>query len=227
MEAIILAGGFGTRLREVVSDVPKPMAPVGDKPFLEIIINNLIKHGVKRIVLAVGYKSEIIVDYFGNSYKGIELIYSFEDEPLGTGGCITKAIDLITEDRFYVINGDTFFDINLNNLKLVSADIVIASKEMYNFDRYGKLVIDFNDKLLAFAEKQYNEHGFINAGIYLINKDVFSKFELPKKFSLETDFFEKYITELDIKVVKFNNYFIDIGIPSDYIQFQKDIKDYE
>ena len=118
MEAIVLAGGLGTRLRSIVLDLPKPMAPIGDKPFLEYIFKYLKKSGVTRVVLSVGYKWKVIEEYFGSSFENIELVYSVENEPLGTGGAIKKAMTKIEGEKVYIINGDTFFDVNLNALSL-------------------------------------------------------------------------------------------------------------
>lgn len=222
MEAIILAGGFGTRLQSVVSDVPKPMAPVNGKPFLEYILKLLKKHGFNRIIMAVGYKSEVIVNYFGNKYLDMEILYSNEDYPLGTGGCIKKALELVNDEYVYIINGDTYFDINLSNMK-TKKDIMIACKYMSNFDRYGKVIIE-NNRIVKFQEKKPNQDGYINGGIYLFRKNIFDGFNLNEKFSLEVDFFEKYINELYIEPFLSNDYFIDIGIPDDYKKFQEDLR---
>ncbi|MDQ4678449.1 sugar phosphate nucleotidyltransferase, partial [Stenotrophomonas maltophilia group sp. RNC7] len=134
MEAIILAGGFGTRLRHIVSDVPKPMAPVNDKPFLEYILNYLSKYNFSKVIMAVGYKSDLIKEHFGNSFKGIKIEYSEEVIPLGTGGAIKKAVSICKDEEIFIINGDTFFDVNLREMKAIhgdsSCDITIAAKEM-------------------------------------------------------------------------------------------------
>ena len=127
LEAIVLAGGLGTRLKSVVSNVPKPMAPIGDKPFLEYILKYLKKNGITRAILSVGYKSEIIEEYFGNNFEGIDLVYSVEKEPLGTGGAIKKAMSKVKSNQVYIINGDTFFDINLKSLILEDNSKIILS----------------------------------------------------------------------------------------------------
>ncbi|MBD3842888.1 MAG: NTP transferase domain-containing protein, partial [Campylobacterales bacterium] len=151
MEAIVLAGGLGTRLKSVVSNVPKPMATIGDKPFLEYILKYLKKNGITRVILSVGYKLEIIEEYFGNNFEGIELIYSKEDEPLGTGGAIKKAMSKVKSSKVYIINGDTFFDVNLKSLILVdNSKITLSLKHMKNFDRYGCVESDENNLVTAF-----------------------------------------------------------------------------
>ena len=215
MEAIVLAGGLGTRLRSVVSDVPKPMAPINDKPFLEYILEFLNNQNIKKVILSVGYKWEMIKDYFGDKYKDIELVYNIEKEQLGTGGAIKDSLRLTKSDKVYVLNGDTFFNIDLSKMKLDNNLIEIALKEMKDFDRYGVVEIDENRYIRNFKEKSYYNQGFINGGIYLIKKNIFEKFDLPKKFSFEK-FLENNFQNLKAKGKVFNSYFIDIGIPEDY-----------
>lgn len=222
MEAIVLAGGLGTRLRGVVSDVPKPMAEVAGKPFLKYILDELSKAGFSKVVLAVGYKKEVIMDYFGNSYKGMDILYSNEDVPLGTGGCIKKAISLIDNEYVFIINGDTMFKVDYTKMK-TNNDIMIACKYLESFDRYGKVEFD-NNRIISFKEKMPNQTGYINGGIYLFKKDLFNKFKCDEKFSLEKDFFEKYINELYIEPYLSNDYFIDIGVPEDYFKANEDFK---
>ncbi|AVQ29847.1 nucleotidyltransferase family protein [Fusobacterium varium] len=221
MEAIVLAGGFGTRLKEVVSDVPKPMAPVNGKPFLEYLLKDLSKKGIKHVILAVGYKKEIIKEYFKNKYEDIEITYSEELVPLGTGGAIKKALKLVKEEDVFIVNGDTFFDVDLKGMKEFHTEnksiLTVAVKEMENFDRYGSLVIKEN-RIIEFEEKKKKDKGKINGGIYLIKKDLLSRME-KENFS-----FEKEVLE-DKKVEKYSyeseGYFIDIGIPEDYFKIRK------
>lgn len=221
MEAIVLAGGFGTRLKEVVSDVPKPMAPVNGKPFLEYLLKDLSKKGIKHVILAVGYKKEIIKEYFKNRYENIEITYSEELTPLGTGGAIKKALKLAKEADVFIVNGDTFFDVDLKGMKEFHTEkkstLTVAVKEMKNFDRYGSLVIK-EKKIIEFEEKKKKAKGKINGGIYLIKKDLLNRIE-KEKFS-----FEKEILE-DKKIEKYSyeskGYFIDIGIPKDYYLFKE------
>lgn len=227
MEAIVLAGGFGTRLKEVVSDVPKPMAPVNGKPFLEYLLKDLNKKGIKHVILAVGYKKEIIKEYFKNKYEDIEITYSEELVPLGTGGAIKKALKLVKEEDVFIVNGDTFFDVDLKKMKEFHTEnksiLTVAVKEMENFDRYGSLVIKEN-RIIEFEEKKKKDKGKINGGIYLIKKDLLSRME-KENFS-----FEKEVLE-DKKIEKHSyeseGYFIDIGIPEDYYLFKKKQKNPE
>jgi len=225
MEAIVLAGGFGTRLQKVVSDVPKPMAPINDKPFLYYLLKYLQKNNIERVILSVGYKSEVIKDYFGNKFENIELIYSIEDEPLGTGGAIKKALNHLEDKQGYVLNGDTFFNISLNELKLFeNSKIILTLKKMQNFDRYGNVKLDNSKKIISFEEKKFTENGNINGGIYLLTKDTFDKFDMPKTFSFEK-FLEENYKKLNALGKVFDDYFIDIGIPEDYEKAKKDFSE--
>ena len=225
-EAIVLAGGFGTRLKKVVSNVPKPMAPINNKPFLEYIFRFLRKNNIDRVILSVGYKKEIIKDYFKDSFLGIEIIYSEEDEPLGTGGAIKRALEFVESKECFVLNGDTYFDINLNEMKLSNGiNILIALKQMKNVDRYGAVEIDKNNYITSFREKQYFTKCFINGGVYLISKGIFDDYyNLNKNFSFER-FLSKNFKKLKAKGIIFDDYFVDIGIPEDYEKAKKDLKD--
>ncbi len=226
MEAIVLAGGFGTRLQSVVSDVPKPMAEVQGKPFLEHILLYLQKNGITRVILSVGYKHEVIKDYFNHSFAGMVLDYVVEDEPLGTGGAILKAWPSLKSEHVFVINGDTFFNVELKSL-LTShtkyhSDLTLSLKPMQEFDRYGSVAIDADCKVTDFKEKEFVAKGNINGGIYLLNKNIFAAFKLPKQFSFE-EFMQENISGLNIYAHIFDNYFIDIGIPEDYQRAQTEL----
>lgn len=228
MEAIVLAGGLGTRIAKVVKDVPKPMAPISDKPFLEYIIDDLINKGINKIILAVGYKKEYIIDYFGNSYKNIKIVYSDEDIPLFTGGAIKKSLSFCEEKEVFVVNGDTYFDVDLQTMlkyfkKNMEIKAGIAVKEMENFYRYGKVDIDSNNFVLRFNEKQFCEKGYINGGIYIIKNNCLDDY--PQKFSLENDFFPRELKNKSILAYRSDGFFIDIGIPEDYKYAQTCLKE--
>jgi D-glycero-alpha-D-manno-heptose 1-phosphate guanylyltransferase len=225
VEAIVLAGGLGTRLRSVVSDLPKPMALISDKPFLEYILKYLQSNGVTRVVLSVGYKWETIKEYFGDNFKNVELIYSVENEPLGTGGAIKKAMIHTQDENFYIINGDTFFDVNLDALSLKgNSKLMLSLKQMFEFDRYG-CVENNNNFVTDFSEKGYRDVGNINGGIYLASRSIFDGFKLQEKFSFE-EFMENNFRDLKITIKVFDSYFIDIGIPEDYKKAQNEIKNH-
>jgi D-glycero-alpha-D-manno-heptose 1-phosphate guanylyltransferase len=226
MEAIVLAGGLGTRLRSVVSELPKPMAPVGDKPFLEYILKYLQKNGVNKAILSVGYKWESIKEYFGDQFENIKLVYSVEGEPLRTGGAIKKAISHVKGEHVYIINGDTFFDVDLQALRLKDeSQLILSLKHMVDFDRYGCVESDENDLVSEFTEKGYRESGNINGGIYLAARGIFDVYDLDEKFSFE-EFMQTNFKRLKISVKVFNDYFIDIGIPEDYQRAQSEIKEH-
>ncbi|MDD1504958.1 nucleotidyltransferase family protein [Lysinibacillus sp. CNPSo 3705] len=228
MDAIILAGGFGTRLQSVVSDVPKPMAPVANKPFLSYLLTYLGKYEINNVVLCTGYKHEVIENYFSTTYNTLNIKYSVENEPLGTGGAIKKALEIIDSDNVLILNGDTLFNINLNEFiefhHTEKSDITIALKHLINFDRYGSVIFE-NNKITGFDEKMYKDSGFINGGVYLINKKLFNRYNLSKTFSFEKEILETKINELSISGYKASAYFIDIGIPEDYEKAQTEVKE--
>jgi len=225
--AIVLAGGLGTRLRAVINDLPKPMAPVNSKPFLHYIFQYLKSEQIKDVILSVGYKHEVIKDFFGEKYLGIGIRYSVEEEPLGTGGGIKQAFDLI-DGPAYVLNGDTFFGLPLWALQQhyfeSGSDITLAIKPLENFDRYGTVQMDDANRIIKFEEKRFVNKGFINGGIYFFDKKLFGKVEVGQKFSFEKDVLEKYTGELKFTGKVFDGYFIDIGIPEDYNKAQHDFK---
>ena len=226
MEAVILAGGFGTRLSHIIQDVPKPMAPINDIPFLVYIFEYLLKYGVKKIVMATGYKTEVIEEYFGNNYKGMNIVYSVEKEPLGTGGAIKKALDFCIDKKVFVLNGDTYFDVDLIKMKEFhlkeNAKLTIGLKSMVNFERYGTVEFE-NNNILKFNEKRQTDEGYINGGIYFLNKDSLNNIE-EKAFSFEHDYMEKFTSKEKFKGFVSDGYFIDIGVPEDYYRANNELK---
>ncbi len=226
-EAIVLAGGLGTRLREIVKDLPKPMAPIGDKPFLYYLFLYLKRNNVKRIVLAVSYKKESIIKYFSNQFEDISIIYSIESEPLGTGGAIKKAISLTQSDDVFVLNGDTYFNINLEDLygfhKEKHSELSIALRIVQGGERYGVVEVDENGLVVGFYEKVNKGNSLINGGVYIINKHAFSNLSknLPDAFSFEKDVLEQLKLKTYGKV--YYDYFIDIGVPEEYERAKKEL----
>lgn len=222
MEAIILAGGFGTRLAQVVKDVPKPMAPVAGKPFLRYLVEDLILQGVERIVMAVCYKKECIMDFFGSCYRGAEILYSIEKTPLYTGGAIRQALEYCKESRVFVLNGDTFFSVDLQKMRSYAEvkrkSVVIAVKEMADFDRYGKVEVSSTGIVSAFYEKAPCRRGWINGGIYDLKADCLAGYTAA--FSLEQECFPKFLQAEEIAAFPSQGFFIDIGIPEDYERAQ-------
>jgi len=226
MEVIILVGGLGTRLSHIVKDVPKPMAPVGDVPFLVHVFEYLLKFEVKRVVLATSYKTEIIEGFLGNNYKGIGISYSIETEPLGTGGGIKKALTCCSREDVCVLNGDTYFNVDLIEMqkyhKKNNAILTVALKKMYNFDRYGTVEVDGNS-IVKFNEKKKEKEGYINGGIYFIKRDSLNGIN-EKVFSFEKNYLEKFVLEGLFKGFISDGYFIDIGVPEDYYRANNELK---
>lgn len=226
-EAIILAGGKGTRLRKVVSDIPKPMANINGKPFLEYLFHYLSKNGITHIILSVGYKAELIRGYFGPEFNSVKISYANEETPLGTGGGILLAMQQAKSEDVFIINGDTLFNINLQKLAQhhykKNAALSVALRKMEDGSRYGSVVIDEKNRIKAFREKNANAGNvLINGGTYLIDRTLFLKTKFPDKFSFEKDYLEKYFNTTKFYGFEFDEYFIDIGLPSAYEQAQND-----
>lgn len=227
-DIIILAGGLGTRLREAVSDLPKVMAPISNKPFLEYLLNYIDSHGFQHVILSTGYMSQTIEQYFRQEYRSIRLSYSVETEPLGTGGAIKLAVSKVETPHFIVMNGDTFFKINLQKFfqKHIEnlPDASIALRYVENASRYGQVEINNQSLITRFREKSTDQQpGLINGGVYIINTKMFRKLSLPDKFSFETDWLQKCYATNEIMGQVYSDYFLDIGIPEDYLKAQKEI----
>lgn len=233
MEVVILAGGLGTRLRSEVKDVPKCMAPVAGKPFLWYLLKDLNKYKeVTRVILSVGYLREFIFKWIEGVRRefSFAIEYAIEEKPLGTGGGIKLALNQTVTNNVIVLNGDTYFAVNLNELMTVHLQnpsaVTLALKPMSNFDRYGRVIIDESDKrIVEFKEKEHCKEGLVNGGVYVINKlePIFEG--LPEKFSFETTVLETQCRLGKLFGVVQNGYFIDIGIPSDYHRAEIELKD--
>ena len=227
MEVIILAGGLGTRLKSVVNNLPKPLAPINGNPFIKYVLEWLYKNNISKVVMSVGYKWEKIFADLGNNYKNIKIKYSIESKPLGTGGAILNSLKLINGDHFLVINGDTLFEINLNQFQLYhkknNFDVSMGLKHLNNFDRYGKVIVDNKGRIINFLEKEKTKNGIINCGIYLMNKKIINFLPRLDNFSFEKDFLEKNTHNLNFGGFIQNEYFIDIGIPEDFEKAQKEL----
>ena len=229
MQAILLAGGLGTRLRSVVSDRPKPMALIQDKPFLEYVVMELRRQGVDRIIFAVGYKGEMVEAYFGDGRAwGLSVCYAYEKELLGTAGAIKNAARFLKEEETLVLNGDTFYRMDYSRLfamkKERSLDMGLVLRRVSDVSRYGEAVLE-DGRLVSFNEKtQSARPGTINGGVYLMSSGLIR--EIPDgKVSLENHMIPRWMKE-GRRLGGFVNdgYFIDIGIPEDYFQFQRDVE---
>lgn len=225
--AIILAGGLGTRLQSVIQDIPKPMAPVRGKPFVEYVVNYLKIYGIEKIIFSIGYRGEVIQDYFGKEFNSIKIEYSVEETPLGTGGGIFQAAQMCDDEPFLVLNGDTLFDIDLFQFsylyEISEADMIIGLKAMENFDRYGIVQLADDERVIGFKEKEFRKEGLINGGVYIFSKKIFDIANFPDRFSFEKDFMEKYLNEIQMFGYEMDGYFIDIGIPEDYAKAEKEL----
>lgn len=230
--AIILAGGFGTRLQSVVTDVPKPMAPINSIPFLTYQFAYLKHFGITNIILSVGYLNEKIRDFYKNSFNGISIQYVIEDRPLGTGGGIRKAIELCKDEWVLALNGDSFFDVDLTLFQTkhssIDSKISLALRKVTDAARYGTIELN-NNRIISFKEKNnILAPGLINGGVYILNKELFlTSTPANTNFSIEKDFFETNLRSLQINGFEFNGYFIDIGVPEDYKQAQHDFKEFK
>lgn len=227
-EAIILAGGMGTRLRTILPDMPKCMAPVNGIPFLDILIAYLQRQGITHFIFSLGYKKEKIMHHIQEHHPSLRASFSLEDEPLGTGGAIFKSLQKAAKKEVFVFNGDTFFNVDLDSLSKFhqqkKADCSLALKPMEHFDRFGTVELNSDGTIAAFREKEAAASGLINGGVYLINKDSLLKETLPAKFSFEDDYLAKYLHKHVIAGEVQDAYFIDIGIPQDYDRAQEELR---
>ncbi|WWC83602.1 Bifunctional protein GlmU [Mycovorax composti] len=225
-EAIILAGGLGTRLRSAVPDLPKCMAPVAGRPFLYYVINHLRMQGISRLIFSLGYMHEAILNWLQAEYPTLDYECVIEDEPLGTGGAIQFALQKTKTENIFIVNGDTLFRFDaakmLQQHLTSNAACTLALKPMLHFDRYGVVALAGDNTITHFKEKQYYAQGLINAGVYLINKESFLQKLFPTKFSFEKDYLERFITDKKFSGVEQDAYFIDIGIPEDYNRAQQE-----
>ena len=231
IDVIILAGGLGTRLRQVVSELPKCMAPVCGKPFLSYLLDYLKNFNVGKVILSVGYLRDSIIQFIDNQKDNYKFDFDFavEETPLGTGGGIKLALTKATSENVMVLNGDTFFDVDVNALVMnhlhSKKDITLALKPMENFERYGNVILDENGNVVEFQEKKFCAKGQINGGVYVMKRENNMMNGLPEKFSFETEVLQKQAKILNINGFISDVYFIDIGIPEDYakanIEFEK------
>jgi D-glycero-alpha-D-manno-heptose 1-phosphate guanylyltransferase len=222
--AIVLAGGLGTRLQGVLPGIPKCMAPVQGKPFLTYVLDYLIHHHINKVILSVGYRNDQIINYFSFSYRSASIEYSIENEPLGTGGAVKLACSRSSKDTVIVINGDTYFTPDLKALEdahtLAGADITIAVKQMPETGRYGLVKFNKEGRIIEFSEKDHaSGKGWINGGIYLINRQIFETIP-QKRFSLENDVFKLACDRLHMHAFTTDAFFLDMGIPEDFERAQ-------
>ena len=224
-KAIVLAGGRGERLRSAVPNLPKPMAPVGGRPFLEYLLDRLVDAGVMDVTLSVGYRAETIQQHFGNSYRRVPLRYSIEKDSLGTGGALVLALRGEDSSPVLVLNGDSLVEVDYGALDAwydsVASSLGIVLCRVPDASRYGSVILS-GDRVVEFREKRKGGSGLVNAGIYVIRPTTFSLYQLGERFSFETDFLQRYCSELKPRAFVTSGYFVDIGTPEDYDRAQKE-----
>lgn len=227
MECVVLAGGKGTRLRSVVSDLPKCMAPVAGRPFLAWLLDDLREAGFDHIILSLGYKHEAVEAWVATRPDRDSITCVVEEEPLGTGGGVRLALRQAREDAVFILNGDTFFGVDYPAMQAFhrqsGAQATLALKPLRDFDRYGEVTLDGEGRITAFREKRPCAEGLINGGVYLLQRDALA--EMPERFSLEKDYFEPKAESAGLAGFRSEGYFIDIGIPADYARAQRDFAD--
>lgn len=225
MQALILAGGAGTRLRPVLAQLNKPMAPIAGKPFLEYLLLQLKKHDIEEVILCIGYKADLIQSYFGTGERwSIQLSYSFETDFRGTAGALKLAENLIQEENFFVMNGDSLLDIELRALMSYHHDMkAIATLALAHVDdaqRYGGVGLNKLGRVESFIEKRLgNTEGLINGGVYVFSRKMLNFIPAGQQVSLENDIFPKLIGQ-DLYGLPSKGYFVDIGVPTDYMRLQ-------
>jgi D-glycero-alpha-D-manno-heptose 1-phosphate guanylyltransferase len=231
MEAIILAGGLGTRLRSVIGKaLPKCMAMVAGRPFLHHLFQYLEREGCEHIILSLGHGHSHILDWLEKEQPTrIPVDHVIEQEPLGTGGGIRLALEGAAAEHVMVLNGDTTFEVQLRTLlnfaKTTGAETALALKAMRHFERYGIVEVEGQlGRITGFEEKRPREAGLINGGVYCIHRNRFLARTFPEKFSFEKDYLEAIVEEGVLYGQTSDGYFIDIGIPEDYERAQQDFK---
>ncbi len=224
-ESLILAGGLGTRLRAVVSDRPKPMAEVAGRPFITFLFDQLLRFGVERAVICVGHLGEYVPAILGSRYNDLELVYSFEQTPLGTGGALRNAAKLVTEPRILALNGDSFCNVDLQALEEVhartGAAMTLAVLERSDRRRAGAISLDESGRVVAFESRPTTSGpGLINAGVYVLNSQVIDLIPSERKVSLEEEVFPLLVERRELYAFHTDGRFIDIGVPASYQQAQ-------
>jgi len=226
MEAIVLAGGLGTRLAARLQGVPKPMAPVAGRPFLEILLNQLDRAGCASVLLSVGHLHQVIQDHFGPSYRGMRLDYVIESVPLGTGGAIRAALPRATADHVLVLNGDTFLLADYAAMMRFHVaegrELTMAVTHQGNIARYGGVLVE-ERRIIGFQEKGRTGPGWINAGAYVLHRDLQWPVELAERFSFETDFLAPETGHLGPAAYEVDGFFLDIGVPEDLDRAQTEL----
>ncbi len=223
LDAMILAGGLGTRLSQVVTDRPKVMVEINGHPFLEYLFHQLLKVGVSRAILCTGYKANQIESHFGTKYKDLQIIYSEESAPLGTAGALRFGLAHTSSENLLILNGDTFCLADLTSFyswhlsKNSRASIYLT--KVSDTGRYGRVELSEEGRILKFSEKQTSGGaGYINGGIYLLSRSLLSTIPEGKQVSIEKEIFPKLIGDAFWGYKSKSNIFIDIGTPESLVE---------
>jgi D-glycero-alpha-D-manno-heptose 1-phosphate guanylyltransferase len=226
-EAIILAGGLGTRLKSAVPHLPKCMAPIRGKPFIGFVISNLLEQGIQKFIFSLGYRSDAFLGFLAEHLKKEQYTTVVEREPLGTGGAVQLSCLSAKEEQVLVLNGDSIFKTDIQKQASFhiqhDADCTLGLKYLRHFDRYGAVVVNPDHTIASFREKQFYAEGFINGGIYMLNRNRFLAEGLPEQFSFETDYVQAFYQKRKMYGLPQDAYFIDIGIPEDYQRAQTEL----
>jgi D-glycero-alpha-D-manno-heptose 1-phosphate guanylyltransferase len=233
--AVVLAGGLGTRLRPAFAVGPKSLAPIAGKPFLGYLLGWLASSGVRDVILCVGYRAAQIQEYAGGGETwGLGVRYSVEDNPLGTGGALKKAEGLLSGDCVFVINGDTYLDVDLAQMlafhRQRNALVTIAAAQVSDPERYGTLQLGESGRVESFAEKRarpetraHEQGAFINGGVYVFSRECLARIPPDCGVSLEREVLPGSISTKHIFGFATEGYFLDIGIENDYNRAQTEL----
>jgi D-glycero-alpha-D-manno-heptose 1-phosphate guanylyltransferase len=223
-EAVILAGGLGTRLRSVVSDVPKPMAPIRGTPFLELLVRHLIRQGFTHVVLSIGYMAEVITAHFDSLALPVALDFEIEDHPLGTGGAILASLRQCVTESIFVLNGDSFVDCLFPEIEEFhrqhASAVTMVLHRVSDIGRYGAVECGSDGLVTRFSEKGPSVPGLINAGVYLVPKNILAAAATVRPMSWERDYLPTLIPGRKLYGLICGTHFIDIGVPADFAAAQ-------
>lgn len=235
MRAVVLAGGLGTRLREVVADLPKPMAAIAGRPFLEWLLDWLAAGGIKHVVLSIGHLADSIADHFGEHYAGMNISCVRESRALGTGGGTRLALETCPLDEpVFVLNGDTFVDVDYRALMAAhvkqsptvdGSPLTVVLREVQNANRYGTVRTE-GDRILEFSSTGHTGPGLVNAGVYVMDSGLLASMPRDESWSLESDFLEPRAGTLAARAWIAQSFFIDIGIPESYAHAQQALPEF-
>jgi NDP-sugar pyrophosphorylase family protein len=221
-DAIILCGGAGLRLRSITGDGPKAMAQIADRPFLELLLRQLRRHRLRRIILAVGYRKETILRYFGDEFLGLNLLYSHEPFPLGTGGALQHAACMVESDFALVLNGDSYTDVNLNQFvedhDASNADASLLVVKADGRNDCGSVLMDGSGWIREFREKvSSSESAYVNAGIYVLSRSLLIGIPAAVQVSIEKELFPGWLRENKrLRAALYSGECVDIGTPERY-----------